>query len=154
MSDPTFYTAARVALQDAGYNPSDPGCRRLVELINLAAAPPRLDPRHFTTSQQYRLAATSVSRQFGQIKRWLRIARSAGVNDSHVSSVASPAENGDGARPYGELILLPGGGWRYVPPDTSHLSKRGTLRRAVISALQSAIWQAERSQRRAPISKK
>lgn len=147
MSTAIHYNATRVALKDAGYSQSDPAIRSLAALVDLAAAPPGLEPGHFPSDIAYRVAATTVSRHFGQIKRWLRIARQTGVSDRHLTSVRLPAQRADGTRPYGELTLRDGR-WQYAPADDSHFAQHGTLRRAVISAIQSAIWRAERSNKK------
>lgn len=133
-------------LDAAGYDVNDPTVRGLVALVNLGCRPPGINPDKMPSPKIYKALMARLARHFTKIRKLVIEAKMAGVDDSHITTVPLPPEK-QGVRPHGELQYYPEHGWRYVPAEKTYLAIRATHRLAVISCLQSAIWQADRRRR-------
>lgn len=143
MSEPKLYDKAREFLRAAGYDVSDPECRALVALVNLGCRKANCDSRLFPTGKIRAAFYTRMSFQLKKIGKLVIEAKLAGVKDVHLATVPAAVPDKDGRSAWGALLYDPELGWRYVPPGRTYLSVRATHRLAVISCLQSAIWEAD-----------
>lgn len=155
-NEPEISESARKALDAAGYGQSDPDCRGLVALVDLAFRSSQLGMAMFPSKKAHNQHTAKRHRQLVTIRRLLIEAKRAGVTDKHLATVPMAPADRRGKRAWGEL-LFDATGWRYVPPGKGVMEIHTTHRLAVISCLRSAIWAADiegrkvRGRRRVPI---
>jgi hypothetical protein len=131
------------ALESAGYDPRDAkGKASLYALVNLAAYPPeRLTSALFPSDDAYTRATWVNVRTWKRFNRLLVRACAAAVTDQHLASVVPSTK-------HGALDYTVAGGWRLIPLSKSDTRRPLEYRAAACTALQSAIFEADRKNRR------